>query len=120
MFSGAHVVIYSTDSVADRAFFRDVLKLPDVDVGDGWLIFGLPPSEVAFHPARENDRHEFFFLVDDIEELVATLAASGTPCSPIAEEPWGRLVHLTLPGGGKVGVYQPLHERAPRYRSRAD
>ena len=60
MITGAHVVIYSTNPEADRAFLRDTLKLTHVDVGRGWLIFGLPPAEVAVHPSDKNYAHEFF------------------------------------------------------------
>ena len=77
MFNGAHVVIYSTDAEADRRFFRDVLKLDNVDVGGGWLIFALPPSEVAFHPHETSTAHDFYFMCDDIETSCARLAKEG-------------------------------------------
>ena len=113
MINGAHVILYSKDAEADRAFLRDTLSLPHVDVGDGWLIFGLPPSEVAVHPAEESGRHELFFMCEDIDELVATLAIRGIPFGDIHDQPWGRLVRVTLPGGGAVGIYEPKHERPP-------
>jgi catechol 2,3-dioxygenase-like lactoylglutathione lyase family enzyme len=113
MITGAHVVIYSTDPEADRAFFRDVLKFPHVDVGGGWLIFGLPPSEAAFHPGHENGRHEFYLMCDDLRALTQRLEAERIACSPVHEEPWGSLIEATLPGGGKLGIYQPKHERPP-------
>ena len=116
MISGAHVIIYSTNPEADRALCRDVLKFPHVDVGGGWLIFGLPPSELAFHPAEANDRHEFYLMCDDIKSLTATLRAKNIACSPVHEEPWGLLIEATLPGGGKLGIYQPKHERPPAHR----
>jgi catechol 2,3-dioxygenase-like lactoylglutathione lyase family enzyme len=111
MISGAHSIIYSVDAEADRAFFRDVLGLPGVDVGGGWLIFGLPPSEVAFHPAPENGRHEFFLLCDDIDAFTTAMRDRGVACSAAREEDWGRVTEVTLPGGGTLGVYQPKHER---------
>ena len=109
MITGAHSIIYSRDADADRAFLRDVLKLPSVDVGGGWLIFGLPPSEVAVHPSEENDVHEFYLMCDDVRALIAELGAKGVACSPIEEQRWGSIARLTLPGGGKLGVYQPKH-----------
>jgi ketosteroid isomerase-like protein len=111
--SGAHTIIYSTHPEADRAFLRDHLGLPHVDVGDGWLIFGLPPGEVAVHPADENGGHELYLLCDDIDAFAATMAARGVTCSPVMARGWGRLVSVPLPGGGILGVYQPRHARPP-------
>jgi hypothetical protein len=111
MITGAHSIIYSKNPEADRAFLRDVLKLPNVDVGDGWLIFGLPPAEVAIHPSDENDQHEFYLMCDDIEAFVAQMKKSGIACGPVDDQGWGLLSQLTLPGGGKLGVYQPRHAR---------
>lgn len=111
MITGAHTVVSSTDPEADRAFLRDVLGLPHVDVGGGWLIFGLPPSEVAVHPSQKNDVHELFLLCDDVEAFAARMEERGVVCAPREDQPWGTLTYLTLPGGGKVGVYQPRHER---------
>lgn len=111
MISGAHVVISSTDPEADRAFLRDVLALPHVDVGDGWLIFGLPPAEVAVHPSGSNDVHEFFLMCDDVEAFVAGMKTRGISYGKIENLGWGLLTRLTLPGGGKLGVYQPRHAR---------
>ena len=105
MIHGAHVIIYSKDSDADRAFFRDVLKYKSVDAGHGWLIFALPPAEVAVHPSDENDVHELFLMCDDVHALVAENVA----CSAIDEQRWGSITRLTLPGGGKLGIYQPKH-----------
>jgi hypothetical protein len=113
--AGAHVIIYSTDPEADRAFFRDVLQFPNVDVGGGWLIFALPPAEVAVHPADANGRHEFYLMCNDVERLIASMTAKKIACSPIHEQPWGSLTEVTLPGGGKLGIYQPKHER-PSWR----
>lgn len=111
MIIGAHSILYSTDAEADRAFLRDVLKLTNVDVGDGWLIFGLPPAEVAVHPSQKNDVHEFYFMVDDVEAFVAELKGHGIACDPVQDQGYGLLTQLALPGGGKLGVYQPRHAR---------
>ncbi len=114
MITGAHAIIYSTDAEADRAFFRDVLGLSHVDVGEGWLIFGLPPSEVAVHPDGGGDRHELYLLTDDVEALVASLSEQGITASAVADRGWGLLTEVTLPSGGKLGVYQPRHASPPR------
>lgn len=111
MIIGAHFIIYSTDADADRAFLRDVLKLPHVDVGKGWLIFGLPPAEVAVHPSQKNDVREFYFMCDDLAALVAELGKHQIACEPIQDQGYGLVTQLTLPGGGKIGVYQPRHAR---------
>ena len=113
MLSGAHCVIYSANPGADRAFLRDVLGLPNVDVGGGWLIFGLPPAEVAVHPSEKNNVHELYLMCDDIEAFVARMKAHVIECDAIKDQGWGLLTHLTLPGGGKIGVYQPRHARPP-------
>ncbi len=111
MINGAHAIIYSTDPTADRAFFRDVLDLPNVDVGDGWLIFSLPPSEVALHPSEKNDVHELYLMCDDIEVFAAEMTARGVVCGAVRDQGWGLLTDIVLPGGGKLGVYQPRHAR---------
>jgi hypothetical protein len=111
MITGAHSIIYSTNPEADRAFLRDVLCFPHVDVGGGWLIFGLPPAEMAVHPSDRNDVHEFYLMCDDIEGLIADLAKRAVPCTAVQSERWGLLTHVTLPGGGKLGIYQPRHPR---------
>lgn len=113
MINGAHVIIYSKDADADRAFLRDVLGLPHVDVGHGWLIFGLPPSEVAVHPAEENDTHSLYLMCDDVEAFIAQVGERGLECTPVTDQGWGRVTQVVLPGGGKLGVYQPRHERPP-------
>jgi hypothetical protein len=113
MISGAHAIIYSTDAEADRAFLRDVFELPHVDVGDGWLIFSLPPSEVAVQPFDRNDRHELYFLVNDVEAFVREMGRRKVRCSPLHQESWGRVTEITLPGGGTIGVYQPRHASKP-------
>jgi len=111
MIIGAHSIIYSKNSEADRAFLRDVLKLTNVDVGDGWLIFGLPPSEVAVHPADKNNIHEFYLMVDDVEAFIGKMKESNIKCSPVQDEGWGLLTQLSLPGGGNLGIYEPRHVR---------
>lgn len=111
MITGAHAILYSRDADADRAFFRDVLQFPHVDAGHGWLIFALPPSEVAVHPG-DGDRHELYLICDDIDAVRERLSATGTLCSELIEERWGRLVRMTLPGGGSLGIYQPKHPLA--------
>lgn len=115
MIVGAHSIIYSKNWDADRAFLKDVLGLPYVDAGDGWLIFGLPPAEVAVHPSDENDVHEFYLMTDDVEALVASMRARGVEASPISQQGWGMLTEVTLPGGGKLGVYQPRHASPPAH-----
>jgi catechol 2,3-dioxygenase-like lactoylglutathione lyase family enzyme len=111
MINGAHAIIYSTDAEADRAFLRDVLALPHVDVGEGWLIFGLPPSEVAVHPAQKNDLHELYFMCDDVTQFIAEMQQHGVACTAPENLGWGIRTQVTLPGGGKLGVYQPRHAR---------
>jgi catechol 2,3-dioxygenase-like lactoylglutathione lyase family enzyme len=122
MITGAHAIVYSANPDADRAFLRDVLKLTHVDVGHGWLIFGLPPAEIAVHPAEANGssaaetsarpgRHELYFMCDDIEAFVAEMKTRGISCGAVQNQGWGMLSQLTLPGGGMLGVYQPRHAR---------
>jgi predicted enzyme related to lactoylglutathione lyase len=114
MISGAHVIVYSTDADADRAFFRDVLNLDNVDSGGGWLIFALPPAEVALHPAEANGRHELYLLCTDLEATLAELKRNGIATrGPVREQDWGRLATIVLPGGGDLGIYQPKHALAP-------
>jgi hypothetical protein len=111
MISGAHFIIYSTNPKKDRDFFRNILKLTNVDAGDGWLIFGLPPSEVAIHPSSENNLHEFYLLCDDIKKFIREITKNDIVCSAIQNQGWGLLTRLSLPGGGRLGVYQPRHAR---------
>src|SRR5687768_5296632 len=111
MIIGGHSIIYSRDAEADRAFLRDVLGLPNVDVGGGWLIFGLPPAELAVHPSRKNDVHEFYLMCDDVEAFTRDMKKRRVAGSPVQSLDWGLLTQLTLPGGGKLGVYQPQHAR---------
>jgi hypothetical protein len=111
MIIGAHSIIYSTNAEPDRAFFRDVLKLPHVDVGDGWLIFGLPPAELAVHPSEADDGHELFLMCDDLDGFIAELNQRNIACAPVQERSYGLVTELTLPSGGKLGFYQPRHPR---------
>jgi catechol 2,3-dioxygenase-like lactoylglutathione lyase family enzyme len=111
MINGAHVIIYSTDAEADRAFFRDVLKFPHVDVGHGWLIFRMPDSELAVHPADAGDSHELYLMCDDLTATMAELTAAGVACEPPESLGWGTRTRLTLPGGSKLAIYQPRHAR---------
>ena len=117
MITGAHSIIYSTNPDADRGFLRDVLALPHVDVGHGWLIFGLPPAEVAVHPSEKNNMHELYFMCGDIQTFVARMKAQSVECDPVTDQRWGLLTRITLPGGGKIGVYQPQHARPPAVRT---
>ncbi|MGH8792072.1 MAG: VOC family protein [Stackebrandtia sp.] len=113
MINGAHVIIYSRDAEADRAFFRDVLNYRHIDAGDGWLIFKLPPAEVAVHPTGGPESQEFYFMCDDVEATVKELTSHGIEFTqPVTDQGWGRLTRFRLPGGGEVGMYEPRHERA--------
>lgn len=106
---GAHVIVYSKDAAADRAFFRDVLGLPAVDAGHDWLIFALPPAEVAVHPAEESVGHELYFMCDDLNAEIAALKEKSVRCSEVEDARWGSVTKIQLPGGGEVGLYQPKH-----------
>jgi hypothetical protein len=119
MINGAHSIIYSKSPEKDRRFLRDVLKLPHVDVGDGWLIFGLPPSEVAIHPSEENDVHEFYLMCADVAAFLREMKKRRIVCTPVQDQGWGLLTQVTLPGGGKLGVYQPRHARPKPMPARA-
>ncbi len=119
MIDGAHVIVYSQDAEADRAFFRDVLEYPHVDAGGGWLVFKLPPAELAVHPADAADaagsagRHELYLMCSDLDAVLQKLSARGVAFSaPVTEARWGRLTRFRLPGGGEVGIYEPRHPRA--------
>lgn len=118
MIIGVHVIVYSKDAAADRAFLRNVLGFSSVDAGDGWLIFRLPPAEAAVHPAERNDRHELYFMCDDLKAQIAELRDKDVKCSDVQETQWGSITRIRLPGGGAIGLYQPKHltalARAPR------
>jgi catechol 2,3-dioxygenase-like lactoylglutathione lyase family enzyme len=109
LINGAHVVIYSKDSEADRAFFRDVLQFPCVDAGHGWLIFAMPPLEAAFHDSEKNDQHELFLMCDDLAATLRDLKSKQVTVSEVSRQRWGRVASLKLPGGGNVGIYEPKH-----------
>jgi hypothetical protein len=106
---GAHIVIYTQDSEADRLFFRDVLKFPFVDAGHGWLIFAMPPLEAAFHDSANNNQHELFLMCDDIVTTLNDLRSRNVKVSDVSEQRWGKLASFILPGGSKIGIYEPNH-----------
>lgn len=122
MIFGAHVLLYSNNPEADRAFFRDVLNLTWVDVGGGWLIFALPPSEIAVHPSdgtftQAHAGHAMlgalvYLMCDDLDATIAELKAKKVVCGKVDREPWGITTSIRLPSGGEVGLYQPLHQTA--------
>ncbi|MGA2217172.1 MAG: VOC family protein [Terracidiphilus sp.] len=112
MIIGAHVIVYSKDAEADRGFLRDVLGFKHVDAGHGWLIFTLPPTEAAVHPAETNGAHELYFLCDDLKAEMERLGGKGVRCSEVNEQRWGSITKMQLPGGGEVGLYQPKHSTA--------
>jgi hypothetical protein len=122
MINGAHFLIYSKDAEADRAFFRDVLGFRSVDVGEGWLIFALPPAEIAVHPSRTNfvQRHGghallgtiLYLMCDDLRGLIKSLKAQKVKCAKIGKAPWGSYTTILLPSGGERGLYQPIHPTA--------
>lgn len=111
MITGSHVILYSRNADADRAFFVDVLEYPHVDAGGGWLIFKLPPGEVAVHPADARS-HELYLMCDDVNATVEQLAGKGVSCAPVSDEGWGLLTSIRLPGGGDLGLYEPRHPKA--------
>jgi catechol 2,3-dioxygenase-like lactoylglutathione lyase family enzyme len=113
MISGAHSIIFSRDAEADRAFFKNVLGLSFVDAGGGWLIFALPPAELAVHPDENGGRHELYLLCKDIDATVTELEAKGIHLErPLQDQAWGRVAMIRLPGGGELGIYQPRHPLA--------
>jgi catechol 2,3-dioxygenase-like lactoylglutathione lyase family enzyme len=109
MIFGTHVISYSKDATADRVFFRDVLGFSSVDAGHDWLIFALPPAEVAVHPAEEGIGHELYFVCDDLKAEIAALGEKDVRFSKVEEARWGSVTRIQLPGGGTVGLYQPKH-----------
>jgi len=116
---GAHMLLYSRNAEADRAFLRDVLEWHFVDAGHGWLIFRLPPAEVAVHPADGESlpdgdllRSDLYLMCDDLESLMKALKEKGVACGDVSKERWGIRTTITLPSGGKLGLYQPLHPTA--------
>ena len=111
MIIGGHSILFSTNPEADRAFLRDVIGLTHADAGGGWLIFGLPPAELAVHPSDKNDVHQFYLMCDDVAAFIAEMAGRNLRCGPVQDLRWGLLTDVPLPGGGKLGVYQPRHPR---------
>jgi catechol 2,3-dioxygenase-like lactoylglutathione lyase family enzyme len=114
MIVGAHTIVFAEDADAARAFFADVLGLRAVDAGGGWLIFALPPAELACHPAAgDSGRHELYLMCDDLEATMAELQAKGAELvGPISDEAWGRVTRIRVPGGGDLGLYEPRHPTA--------
>jgi catechol 2,3-dioxygenase-like lactoylglutathione lyase family enzyme len=113
MIRGAHVILYTADPEADRAFLRDVLGLAHVDSGGGWLIFQLPPAEVAVHPAETSGAVELYLICDDIDATVADLGERGVEVEGgVSDQGWGRLATIRLPGGGRLGIYEAHHPTA--------
>jgi len=112
LISGAHVILYSRDAEADREFFRDILKFPYMDAGEGWLIFALPPAEMAVHPAEKNGSLELYLMCDDLKATIKSLKKKKVECSPSADQGWGVLARVKLPSGGELGLYQPKHQLA--------
>jgi catechol 2,3-dioxygenase-like lactoylglutathione lyase family enzyme len=115
MISGAHTIVFTQDAQADREFFRDVLAMDFVDSGGGWLIFAMPPSEVAFHPTNGANVNELYLLCDDLAEEMVCLEAKGVAFSDVEDERWGSVTRFTLPGGTEIGLYQPKHTLALRH-----
>ena len=111
MISGVHVMIYSEDAEADRAFLRDVLEIPCIDSGGGWLVYKLPPAELGVHPGERNDVHEFYLVCDNLDETIARLADKGVTAGEVMTVDWGRANSVPLPGGGKLGLYEAYHAR---------
>jgi len=110
---GMHALMYSKKDEATRAFFRDVLGFPSVDVGHGWLIFAAPPAELAIHPVEGNEEHhELYLMCDDLETTMADLKRKGVTVRGIQEQPWGRVTQIVLPSGDELGLYEPKHEMA--------
>jgi uncharacterized glyoxalase superfamily protein PhnB len=110
--TGAHAILHSRDADGVREFLRDVLELPSVDAGDGWLIFALPPAEVAAHSTDGAGSCELYLMCDEIHATVDELRAKGVEFSrPVTEERWGSVTAIVLPGGGELGLYEPRHPR---------
>jgi catechol 2,3-dioxygenase-like lactoylglutathione lyase family enzyme len=114
MINGLHALIHAQDADQVRAFFRDVLGFRSVDAGHGWLIFALPPAELAIHPTEKGEpaRHELYLMCDDLNATMANLKARGVTCGEITEARWGSITAIEVPGAGKIGLYQPKHPTA--------
>jgi hypothetical protein len=110
MFNGAHVIVYSRDAEADRAFLGDTLGFPNIDAGGGWLIFKLPPAEVAVHPTDGEPKHELYLMCSDIEKVLGECTAKGVEIvEPVSDEGWGLLASIRLPSGTALPLYEPRH-----------
>jgi 2-polyprenyl-6-methoxyphenol hydroxylase-like FAD-dependent oxidoreductase len=107
--NGVHALVYSREADGVRSFFRDVLGRKSVDAGQGWLIFALPPAELAVHPTEGSAHHELYLMCDDIEETVRELGEKGVACSSVKDEGWGLVTSIQLPGGDEIGLYEPNH-----------
>lgn len=114
MINGVHSILYAHDAEKVRDFFRDVLEIKHIDAGHGWLIFALPPSELGIHPAEagEEFRCEMYLMCDNIQQTLSELRAKNVECGDIVDQRWGLLSTITIPGGGRLGIYQPRHPRA--------
>ena len=114
MITGAHAIVFTRDAEGVRALFRDVLGFASVDAGGGWLIFALPPAELAAHPTDEAGRHELYLMCDDVHATVEDLERKGVEFSrPITDEGFGLMTAIKLPGGGELGLYEPRHPTPP-------
>ena len=110
MITGIHAIVYSRDADADRAFFRDVLGFESVDAGGGWLIFKLPPAELAAHPDDAGGRHELYLMCDDVRATLGELRAKGVEVlDDVSKRQFGLMSTIRLPGGGELGLYEPRH-----------
>jgi hypothetical protein len=110
---GTHVILYSSDAEADRAFLLGLLDRPTVDAGGGWLIAQLPPAEVAVHPAETSGAIELYLVCDDVDATVAEWTARGATFeAPVSDQGWGRVTSVRLPGGGRLGLYEARHPLA--------
>jgi hypothetical protein len=87
-----------------------MLEFPCVDAGGGWLIFALPPAELAAHPSDEGGQHELYLMCDDVHATVAELKAKGVDFArATSDEGFGLETAIRLPSGGGLGLYQPKH-----------
>ena len=110
MITGMHVILYSRHAEKVREFLGDVLALPSVDAGGGWPIFAAPPTDLAVHPTDGEPEHEVYLMCDDVNAVVARLAERGIQTDgPVSDRGWGLLTALVLPGGERIGLYEPRH-----------
>jgi catechol 2,3-dioxygenase-like lactoylglutathione lyase family enzyme len=108
--SGVHAIIFTRDAEADRAFLRDVLDLPSVDAGGGWLIFALPPAELAAHPTDRDAHHELYLMSEDVRATVEELKSRGVEFTKeISDEGFGLMTAFRLPSGSELALYEPRH-----------